>query len=256
MDSSEVATIPGGLRLRGHAHDGVHVAVVLSGGFAEREGSQWRDMTPGLLRVSAAASHDLTFGPQGTRCLVIEAEPDLPTRTLVRLARPEFLTLDPWLQQLVGRLTQGDGPEGEYSALRRHGLRTELFAQLDRRLDGRTAPPPPWLARIRERLHDARGRVAVAELAAEAQVHRVHLARAFRDHFGVPITVYARRIQIETAQQLLLKSTLPLSQVAAVAGFADQSHLTRTMQATLGRTPGRVRREALHRFKTRPRAAG
>jgi AraC-like DNA-binding protein len=256
MDSSEVATVPGGIRLRGHAHDTVHVAAVLSGGFAERDGSRWQEMTPGLLRVSAAASHDLTFGPLGTRCLVIEAEPELEARALVRLSRPAFLTLDPWLHRLVQSLAQADDDAGGYSMLRQHGLRTELLAQLDRRLDGRTAPPPPWLARIRERLHDARGRVPVAELAAEAQVHRVHLARAFRDHFGVPITVYARRIQVEAARKLLLKSTMPLSQVAAVAGFADQSHLTRTMQATLGWTPGRVRREALHRFKTAPRAGG
>ena len=256
MDSSEVATVAGGTRLHGHAHDSVHAAVVLSGGFAEREGSSWRDMTPGLLRVSAAASHDLTFGPHGTRCLVVEAEPGLPARALSALARPQFLALDPWLTHLVHRLAHLEGPTHEHSALRQHGLCTELFAQLERRLDGRTAPPPPWLARIRERLHDERGRVSVTDLATEAQVHRVHLARAFRDHFGVPITSYARRIQLETAEHLLRTSVLPLSQVAAVAGFADQSHLTRSMQATLGQTPGRLRREALHRFKTAPQAAG
>lgn len=248
MDSSEVATVPGGSRFRGHAHDTIHAAVVLSGGFAEREGSSWRDMTPGLLRVSGAASHDLTFGAIDTRCLVIEAEPRLPAPALQRLARPQFLALDPWLHQLVHRLAQ------PHSALGQVGLRTELFAQLERRLGGRAAPPPPWLAQIRERLHDSRGMVSVTDLAADAQVHRVHLARAFRDHFGVPITVYARRIQLDTAQQLLLTSALPLSQVAAVAGFADQSHLTRAMRATLGWTPGRVRREALHRFKTAARA--
>jgi AraC family transcriptional regulator len=78
----------------------------------------------------------------------------------------------------------------------------------------------------------------------------VHLARAFRDHFGVPITVYARRIQLDAAQRMLTDSLLPLSQVAALTGFADQSHLTRTMRSALGCTPGTLRRAALHRFKT------
>lgn len=256
MESSELATVAGGTRFRGHAHDTVHVAVVLTGGFAEREGSGWRDMTPGLLRVSAAASHDLAFGSHTTSCLVIEAESQLAVPTLEALARPQFLSLDPWLHQLVHRIAEGHRHDAGDATLRLSSLCTEMFAQLERRLDGRKAPPPPWLAQVRERLHDARGMVSVSELARGAQVHRVHLARAFRDHFGVPITVYARRIQLDTAQQLLLTSALPLSQVAAVAGFADQSHLTRAMRATLGWTPGSVRRETLHRFKTASRAAG
>lgn len=256
MEAVELATIAADTRFCGHAHETVHLVAVLSGGFAEREGSGWRDVSPGQLRVSAAASHDLTFGPQGTRCLVIEAEPELPVRALAQMARPAFLSLDPWLGRLVQGLALASAEDTEYSALRQYGLRTELFAQLDRRLDGRRAPPPPWLARIRERLHDAQGRVHVSDLAAEAQVHRVHLARAFRDHFGVPITVYARRIQVDTAQRMLSSTTLPLSHVAALTGFADQSHLTRAMQAVLGATPGQLRRQALHRFKTPPQAAG
>lgn len=250
MESSEVAMVASGSRFRGHAHDSVHVAVVLSGGFVEREGSTWRDVEPGLLRVSAAASHDLTFGPEGARCLVIEADSTLEAVNLTTLARPQFLRLDPWLDQLSHRLAQ---PQ---SALGQVGLRAELFAQLERRLGGRPAPPPPWLAQIREQLHDSHGNVSVCELAAGAGVHRVHLARAFRDHFGVPITVYARRIQLDMAQHLLRTSALPLSQVAATTGFADQSHLTRAMRAVLGRTPGSLRRETLHRFKTAGHTAG
>jgi AraC family transcriptional regulator len=256
MDSSEVATVPGGTRLHDHAHETVHAAVVLSGGFSEREATGWRDMTPGVLRVSAAASHDLNFGSHLTRCLVLEAEPEFPGHALRRLVRPQFLALDPWLHQLVRHLAAGQVDDSPYGMIRQGSLRTELFAQLERRIDGRSASPPPWLTAVRERLHDVCGRVSVAELAAGAQVHRVHMARAFRDHFGVPITVYARRIQVDNAQRLLTTSAMPLSQVAAVAGFADQSHLTRTMRSTLGCTPGVVRRAALHRFKTATRAAG
>jgi AraC family transcriptional regulator len=90
--------------------------------------------------------------------------------------------------------------------------------------------------------------VPVAVLAREAGVHRVHLARTFRDHFGVPITEYARQLRLQAAGRLLADD-LPLAGVAARAGFADQSHLTRVMHEAWGITPGALRR-TLHPFKT------
>lgn len=256
MDNLEIATVNGGLRLRDHEHAQVHVVVVLSGGFSEHDGHSWREVTPGQLRFSAGARHDIDFAPVGARCLILQAGHDFPTPALSALSRPRFDTADSWLLQLAHRIDRTVIASRQSSSIVLDGLCTEFFAQLERRVGGRRAPPPPWLARVREQLHDARGMVSVSELAADAQVHRVHLARAFRDHFGVPITAYARRIQLDTAHQLLLSTPMPLSQVAAVAGFADQSHLTRTMRSALGLTPGGIRRQALHRFKTAAPAVG
>ncbi len=91
--------------------------------------------------------------------------------------------------------------------------------------------------------------VDVADLAREAGVHRVHLARAFRDHFGESVTLFARRVRLEAAQRLIAAGGISLAQAAARAGFADQSHLTRVMRAALGLTPGRMR-ATLPPFKT------
>jgi AraC family transcriptional regulator len=122
------------------------------------------------------------------------------------------------------------------------------MAQIARRLGGRATPAPPWLALVRERLHDTGGTAPVEALAADAGVHRVHLARTFRDHVGVPVTVYARRLRLEAARRHVERG-VPLAQAAARAGFADQSHLTRTMRSAWGVTPGELRR-TLHPFKT------
>ncbi|MGH7538300.1 MAG: helix-turn-helix transcriptional regulator [Gemmatimonadales bacterium] len=252
MDAVATFPIAPRSRFRGHEHPSVHVCAVLDGGFVERDGRGWRDVGAGWVRVSAGARHDIDFGPSGARCLVLEADPGTAAPRLQSLPRPLFLETDSWLGQVLqhidGTASQRD-PEG---AIALDSLAAELLAQLERRLDGRRSPPPPWLRRVCELVHDLRGMVTVAALARAAGVHRVHLARTFRDHFGVPVTAYARRVRLDYAQRLLVTSATPLAQVAARAGFADQSHLTRVMRATLGVTPGAVRGGRLHPFKTAP----
>lgn len=49
--------------------------------------------------------------------------------------------------------------------------------------------------------------------------------------------------RIERCQQLLRAGELPLKQVAAAAGFADQAHMTRTFRARVGTTPAEYRRQ-------------
>jgi AraC family transcriptional regulator len=252
MDSLARFGIPGRTRLRAHEHPSVHVCVVLSGGFLERDGGAWRDVGPGTLRVSGAARHDIDFGPAGARCLVLEAEPGTGADALAALARPRYLDADGWLAGIVRRIDAAATRADPAQAVVLDGLSAELLAQIERRLDGRSSPPPPWLARAREQVEDLRGGVTVSALAREAGVHRVSLARRFREHFGVPVTEYARRLRLETAQRLLATTSTPLAQVAAHAGFADQSHLTRVMRSNLGTTPGTVRRTGLHPFKTGP----
>jgi AraC family transcriptional regulator len=52
---------------------------------------------------------------------------------------------------------------------------------------------------------------------------------------------YVLRLRIEEAQKLLVDTDTPLAVVAAQAGFADQSHMTRALQRNLGMTPKQVR---------------
>jgi AraC family transcriptional regulator len=244
MEAVEAFDIPPGTRFRRHEHGSVHVCAVLAGGFVEREPSGWRDVAPGTFRVSGAARHDCDFGPAGARCLVLDLDDAAP----LAVTAPRFLPVDGWLGRLARRLDAAASAPDFARSFDVPGLTAEFLAQIARRLGGRTAPPPPWLGRVRELLHDTAGAVPVAVLAREAGVHRVHLARTFRDHCGVPITEYARQLRLQAARRLLADD-LPLAGVAARAGFADQSHLTRVMHEAWGTTPGALRRR-LHPFKT------
>lgn len=88
------------------------------------------------------------------------------------------------------------------------------------------------------------------ELAAVLGYSEFHFNVAFRNALGIPPHEYLVRRRIERAQQLMLASELPLCQIAAECGLADQSHLTRLFRRLVGDTPAAWRRD---RF-TAPRA--
>jgi AraC family transcriptional regulator len=78
-------------------------------------------------------------------------------------------------------------------------------------------------------------------LARVAGVHRVHVARAFRDHLGCTVGDYVRRLRVQRACELLTATSLSLPDVAVRAGFFDQSHMTRVVKRFLGTTPAALR---------------
>jgi AraC family transcriptional regulator len=104
--------------------------------------------------------------------------------------------------------------------------------------------PPSWLGRLQEYLASDLGVVPeLTTLAVIAGVHRVHVARAFRDHLGCTVGDYVRRLRVRRACELLTATTTPLTEVAMLAGFFDQSHMTRVLKRFLGVTPATLRYE-------------
>jgi AraC family transcriptional regulator len=231
--------VPGGTRFRRHAHEVPHLCCVLDGGFVESEPYGPRDVGPGTVRLSPPGRHDIDFPPAGARCLIVEL------RDAAGLdAGPRSLFLeDPWLGSLAAATGHAVLRSGPGAQARVDHLVAELVAQVSRRRRARAARiPPRWLAEARERLRAAEGRFpAVAELAAALGVDRAHLARAFRDHYGVTMGAFARGVRVERALRLLGDAARPLSDIALEAGFADQSHMTRVVAAATGATPARLR---------------
>jgi AraC-like DNA-binding protein len=231
--------VPPGTRFRGHGHEGVHLCAVRAGGFAESLGRHTELAAAGVLRLSPSARHDIRFGPDGARCLLVEVGPD-DAAALRRLPRNSAFILDPWLSELARRLDRAIASEPSAAS----DLVLEMLAQVARRELGRKAgPPPAWLVRVRDRLADESRHPPSANTLAFAEgVHRVHLVRSFRDHFGCTLRGYVRRRRVMVATRLLQLTDLPLSHVAAEAGFADQAHLSRTLRSATGVTPLALRR--------------
>jgi len=74
-------------------------------------------------------------------------------------------------------------------------------------------------------------------LAAAAAVSPFHFHRQFKRSTGMTPHQYIVQMRTERAKALLSGSDLPLAEVAAQSGFADQSHFTSTFRRTTSMTP-------------------
>jgi AraC family transcriptional regulator len=69
----------------------------------------------------------------------------------------------------------------------------------------------------------------------------VYLASAFRRCYGHTVAEHVRELRVAYALRRLAESEDPLSDIARAAGFADQSHFSRTFKQLTGTTPGAYR---------------
>ncbi|WP_293127455.1 AraC family transcriptional regulator [Microcoleus sp. bin38.metabat.b11b12b14.051] len=160
---------------------------------------------------------------------------------------PHFMTeQDPLIQGIIAALRDEleSAKIGGYLLV--DSLKTTLALHLLRKYC--TAPPQPrsyagGLSKaklqqvteyIAEHLHRE---VKLIELAAIAQISPYHFLRLFKNSLGITPHQYILQRRIEKAKYLLLHTELSITEVAATAGFYDQSHLTRYFKRIVGVTP-------------------
>jgi AraC-like DNA-binding protein len=111
----------------------------------------------------------------------------------------------------------------------------------------RTEGPTPCIRRARDRIDaDPAAHLTLAELAGEVGLSRYQLIRGFARELGLTPHGYIVQRRIALARQLI-RAGRALAEVAALAGFCDQSHLTRCFARQFGVTPSRY----VH-FRPRP----
>jgi AraC family transcriptional regulator len=81
------------------------------------------------------------------------------------------------------------------------------------------------------------------QMAAIVRLSVYHFARQFRRAMGLPPHQYVLARRVERAKQLL-QGDLSLAEVAAHAGFSDQSQFTHHFKRLVGVTPGQFRMSA------------
>jgi AraC family transcriptional regulator len=213
-----------------HAHDSHGISVVLGGTLAEEAHHHTATPSAGWTVVKPAGTfHENRFGREAVTVLGLTfAEWPEPGR------RDEWRWIDSartwraglWLLRAVRKGECQDEPV------------TELLATLhDMRARGRE----PWLARVKDALDDISSRRSVRELAADAEVHPVYLARRFRAAFGVSLREYRQIAQVRRATQRLLGTRRGLSEIAHDCGFMDHSHMCRAFRIVAGTNPASLR---------------
>ena len=103
----------------------------------------------------------------------------------------------------------------------------------------------PWQVRQVTRHVDAglASTIRVTDCAKISRFSASHFSRAFKISFGETFCNYIARRRIERAQEMMIMTDEPLSQIALCCGFADQSHFSRVYRRQVGLSPDRWRRQ-------------
>ena len=113
------------------------------------------------------------------------------------------------------------------------------FAILDEVLTRRLTPAKgsPLVAHAWQHLAASHGRSSVESLAQDTGWSRQYMAGRFRAELGITPKTAARIFRFEHACGLISNLRLPLADVAAACGYADQAHMTRDWNAFTGTSP-------------------
>lgn len=95
------------------------------------------------------------------------------------------------------------------------------------------------IAVMHERLQEA---LSIADLAKQASLSVPHYCALFQRQAGSPPMRYFARLKMQHACELLDHTGLPIAEIAAAVGFADQLHFSRRFKKIIGVSPSAYRR--------------
>ena len=224
-----------------HEHANAFLNLVLEGTYTEDCGSRIRTRGPSTLALHPAGEvHADHWHGSGGRVFHLEI---LPRRLEQVRAYSQVLDVPKDIRDglpvwLATRLYREHLRNDAVSPLLMEGLVLEVLAECSRHSGYLGRNPPPWLRRVRELLQ-ARfpENISHEQVAEEAGIHPAHLARVFRQHCGLTLGDYVRKLRVDFAVRQLTTTDEPLAGIALAAGFSDQSHFTRTFKRLTGMTP-------------------
>jgi AraC family transcriptional regulator len=240
------AVYPAGFQVPRHTHELVYMAFLVRGGYWEEFRRGRMDFSPHS--VVFQAPNEVRRGdisPKGAHLFHLELGPSWSLRLRELGPLPEDAEayekgpVPRLASALYGEFRAGDAA----SVLTIEGLLFTMLGHLVRAREAEGARVPPWLRRVHERVHAEFARtLTLEELAESVGVNVIRLARAYPRHFGESVAATVRRLRVERAAQRLEEPDVPLAEVAAEAGFYDQSHFTRVFRSETGSTPAAYRR--------------
>lgn len=240
------ATYPPNHRLPRHSHERACFMSVLQGRVTETYAKKkLAGSSSALIFRPSGEVHSDYFHNAGGRLFLIEIEPWWLDRV-----REHFMIVDDsvglhcqLLTSLSKKLYQEFRSIDDLSPLVIEGLMLEMIAEVCRYVKRPTERKPPrWVEQVQQLLHSRFSEhLTLTDIARTIGVHPVHLGHTFRRHYRCTPGEYVRRLRIEFVCRAMATSEIKLSDVALLAGFSDQSHLTRTFKRQTGMTPARYR---------------
>jgi AraC family transcriptional regulator len=220
-----------------HSHPTPTVSLLLSGTVHEDVAGVAVSAGPASISIKPpGVRHRNVYGRNG--CVILSVAIDEPDHWAAALPPPE------WTWRPLVRRDYGEVLASLTTPERLKDATFELLA-LGSRVQRAKGSAPRWLHGVEEQLRE-RPDVSLGALAGELGVHPVYLARAFRRWHGMTPSGFRLAHRTSTAIGAALWGGRAAATIAHDVGFADQSHMARSIRAATGHSLSELRRMALH----------
>lgn len=157
---------------------------------------------------------------------------------------PRFQVNDPQLSHIVSALALAAVDPARVVPLYLEGLARSVTGRLVSMYSScrvRVLQPQELSSRQKRRVVEyiegnLADKLGLADIARIADVSVSHFKTLFRQTFGLSVHQYVIQRRVEQAARLIGEQRSTMSDIAAAAGFAHQSHLARCMRRVLGVT--------------------
>jgi YesN/AraC family two-component response regulator len=85
-------------------------------------------------------------------------------------------------------------------------------------------------------------RIRLADVAAAAWLSPGYLSEILKAKLGKTFTDYLAEVRVQHSKDLLVRTAIPIAEIATRVGFSDQSHFTKVFTRVTGTSPARFRR--------------
>jgi len=108
---------------------------------------------------------------------------------------------------------------------------------------------PAWAKELREMIQDqldTNMSLSLQQVSHDLEINPSYLSREFSKYFeNLSFGDYIRKLRIEKATNLLKTTNYPLTEIAYLTGFSDQSHFNRIFKKQMGMTASEYRKTLL-----------
>ena len=222
-----------------HAHEWPILSVYVMGDYKKLSSTgEARFASPSVVLHPAGEAHANVIGERGLEQIDIQFDP-----AWLRPARKiPFDRIHSWEGGLVAVAARRLASAWTARAVDEASLAQKTAQFLNFALATPQMPQPRWMDALLRKL-EADAAPSTKDLASDLGMNPGWLAEAYRRARGEGIRETLRRRRVEQAADLLRGSDWPAAEIAAAAGFCDQSHMIRAFGELLGRTPSQVRAE-------------
>lgn len=84
-------------------------------------------------------------------------------------------------------------------------------------------------------------KISLNDISEHVNLSVSHISKVFKEELSCSLSAYINQVRVENAKLFLLNDSIPITEVAYLSGFEDQSYFTKVFKKLTGSTPGKYR---------------